>query len=161
MKSPPLRIPPVSLRRRLGAIVIDSIIVALTWQLTEYLLRLPLNPTLPVAAFLVGATFFYYFIFEWLFSATIGKLVMKIRVLGIDGNSCTMQESAIRNLLRLIEWLPLFYVFGLIIPFYIFGAILLMTSKKRQRAGDRIAHTIVTNISEKDKNPPPAPFLFH
>jgi uncharacterized RDD family membrane protein YckC len=161
LRSPPLRIPPASLRRRFGAVAIDSIIIALTWQLTEYLFRLPLNPTLSVAVFLAGSAFVYYFIFEWCLSATIGKLVMKLRVIGADGNPCTMQASAIRNLLRFIDWLPVFYVFGTILPLYILGAIILVTSKKRQRIGDRIAHTIVTNAPENDKNPPPAPFLFH
>jgi len=89
---------------------------------------------------------------EWILSATLGKLIMKLRVVGTDGDPCTLRESALRNLLRMIDWLPLGYIIGLA---------LLSMSDKRQRAGDKIAQTVVTMAPERDKNPPPAPFLFH
>jgi len=89
---------------------------------------------------------------EWLFSATLGKFVMRIRVVGTEGDPCTVTESIIRNLFRIIDWLPFCYILGLLA---------LLTTNKRQRVGDRIAHTIVTMVPERDKTPPPAPFLFH
>lgn len=60
--------------------------------------------------------------------------------------------SAVRNLLRMVDWLPLLYAVGIV---------LLIFSDQRQRTGDRVAHTIVTNALKRDKTPPPAPFLFH
>jgi uncharacterized RDD family membrane protein YckC len=89
---------------------------------------------------------------EWILSGTLGKFAMKLRVVGNSGDPCTLQESALRNLLRMIDWFPIAYVIGIA---------LVSISDKRQRAGDRIAHTVVTMALERDKNPPPAPFLFH
>lgn len=89
---------------------------------------------------------------EGLFSATLGKRIMKISVVGANGDPCTITESALRNLFRMIDWLPFGYILGI--------GFLSITSKK-QRMGDKIAHTIVTMPPERDKTPPPAPFLFH
>ena len=97
-------------------------------------------------------SFLYYFATEGLFSVTLGKRVMKIRVVGVDGDPCTITESALRNLFRVIDWLP----FG-----YIVGIGFLSITNKKQRVGDKVAHTIVTLAPERDRNPPPAPFLFH
>jgi len=97
-------------------------------------------------------SFFYYFVFEWLFSITPGKRSMKLQVVGTDGDPCTMTKSALRNLFRIIDWIPIGYLFGV-------G--LMLISDKKQRAGDRIAHTIVTLAPKRDNTPPPAPFLFH
>jgi uncharacterized RDD family membrane protein YckC len=77
---------------------------------------------------------------------------MKIRVLGADGDACTITESALRNLFRVIDWLPFGYALGI--------GFLLMTSRKKG-VDDKIAHTIVTMAPERDETPPPAPFLFH
>ena len=65
---------------------------------------------------------------------------------------CTLQESALRNVVRMIDWFPIAYIIGIV---------LVSISDKRQRAGDRIAHTIVTGAPKRDEIPPPAPFLFH
>jgi uncharacterized RDD family membrane protein YckC len=101
---------------------------------------------------LFSISFFYYFLMEGLFSATFGKRVMRIHVVGSNGDPCTITESALRNLLRVIDWLP----FG-----YILGVGFLSITSKKQRVGDKIANTIVTMTLERDKTPPPAPFLFH
>ena len=77
---------------------------------------------------------------------------MKLCVVGVNGDPCSLGESALRNLFRIIDWLPFCYLLGI-------GFLLI--SEKRQRAGDKIAHTIVTTAPERDKTPPPTPFLFH
>lgn len=74
-----------------------------------------------------------------MFSATPGKRVMKIRVVGVDGDPCTITESAVRNLFRVIDWLPFCYILGV--------GFLSITNKK-QRVGDKVAHTIVTIAPE-------------
>ena len=101
---------------------------------------------------LILVSFFYYFALEWLFSVTPGKRVMRLRVVGTDGDPCTLTKSALRNLFRIIDWIPIGYLFGV-------G--LALVSDKKQRAGDRIAQTIVTVAAKRDNAPPPAPFLFH
>lgn len=97
-------------------------------------------------------TVVYYFPLEGLFATTFGKFVLKLRVVGEDGDPCTLSSSLKRNILRLVDWLPFLYAIGVIA---------VLSSADRQRVGDRVAATVVTNVPEKDINPPPAPFLFH
>ena len=154
LTTPPIHIQPSPLTRRFGATLIDSLIVSSSWMTIAHVnLQSPffgLSLTSGIILFVVN--FSYYFIMEWLLSSTLGKWVMKIRVVGTEGDPCTITESAVRNLFRIIDWLPFCYILG--IGF-------LSISEKKQRAGDRIAHTIVTMAPERDKTPPPAPFLFH
>jgi uncharacterized RDD family membrane protein YckC len=75
----------------------------------------------------------YYSVLEATLGATVGKLVMGIRVVQEDGSKCTWQGAIVRNLLRVID----------AFPFYLIGAILVWTSPKRQRLGDRAANTVV------------------
>jgi uncharacterized RDD family membrane protein YckC len=67
--------------------------------------------------------------------ATVGKLATGLRVVQVDdGSSISWPASVIRNILRLVDGLP---------GFYLVAAILVWTSQKRQRLGDRIAKTAV------------------
>jgi len=65
--------------------------------------------------------------------ATLGKRILGLRVVKIDGSPIGWSESIIRNLLRIID--------GLFA--YLVGAILIWTSPQRQRLGDRVAKTVV------------------
>ena len=154
LTTPPHHIQPAPLPRRFGAGIIDSVAVLSGWATLEYTFRQSPSPILSLTAAiaLFSITFLYYFTMEWIFSATLGKLIMKLRVVGISGDPCALREALLRNFFRIIDWLPLAYLIGII---------LLSISDKRQRVGDRIAHTVVTMALERDKNPPPAPFLFH
>jgi uncharacterized RDD family membrane protein YckC len=154
LTTPPIQIQPAPLARRLGATLIDSLFVGLVWMIIA---RASVQSSLLGLSLLTGSvlfliSFLYYSTLEWLLSATLGKRAMKLRVVGINGDACSLRESALRNLFRIVDWLPFCYILG--IGF-------LSTSEKRQRAGDKIAHTIVTIAPERDNTPPPAPFLFH
>jgi uncharacterized RDD family membrane protein YckC len=87
-----------------------------------------------------------------MFASTVGKHLLGLRVVGNEGDPVSVHEALIRNLLRVVDWLPVFYVLG---------AIAVARSSKRQRIGDLVARTMVTLVAERDINPPPAPFLFH
>ncbi len=161
LSTPPTHISPAPLLRRVTAGIVDSFIVTilglvLTGRLNEFSSMLTIAgaaSTLPTTFVYLGiVTLVYYFLLEWLFASTIGKSVLRLRVVGRDGDPCTLGASLKRNILRPIDWLPFFYVIG---------AIAILSSHDRQRVGDRIAATIVTKAPEKDINPPPAPFLFH
>lgn len=76
----------------------------------------------------------YHTLLEWRYGQTIGKRLVAIRVLGEDGESLSLRASAIRNALRLVDWLPLFYLLGIL-------AILI--SDKQRRLGDRVGNTTV------------------
>jgi len=78
----------------------------------------------------------YHTVFEWRFGKTIGKALVNIRVTSTDGSPLTLGDSVIRNVLRLVDWLPGFYLVG------IAGA---MVSDRKQRLGDRLAGTAVVS----------------
>ena len=101
-----------------------------------------------VLAILAPTLIFNYFVFcEWRWSRTPGKGLMLIRVVSERNGSLTWNQAAIRNLARLVDFLPLFYLLGIL---------LIAESRKRQRAGDRWAHTVVIGPSGPVlANPPP------
>jgi len=151
LSTPPLKIDPAPLNRRLAANAIDSILVAMFWWLVSRTIGLALDPFHLIALFAIVLA--YFFLFEWLFAASLGKHLLKLRVVGItDGDPCSAKAALVRNVLRLIDWLPAFYLVGLS---------LIVKSRSRQRLGDRVANTIVAPAPARDEIPPPAPFLFH
>jgi uncharacterized RDD family membrane protein YckC len=77
--------------------------------------------------------FGYFIVLEATVGATLGKLAVGVRVRMDDGSPLTWSASVVRNLLRIID--------GLL--FYLVGAILVWNSSKRQRLGDRAAHSVV------------------
>ena len=80
--------------------------------------------------------FLYYFVFEWLFSATPGKLFTGLTIRKINGSKCDAKAALIRTLTRLVEVNPLL-LGGL--P----AAVIVRCSKRRQRWGDKLAETVV------------------
>ena len=83
--------------------------------------------------FLIGVA--YFILMEAYVGATVGKLALGMRVVKLDGSPCDLTASLVRNLLRIVDGL-----FG-----YLVGAILVWTSEKRQRLGDRVANTVVVS----------------
>jgi len=89
-------------------------------------------------------TFAYFFGTELAWAQTLGKRVMKLRVVREDGSKLGAGPAAIRNLVRFID------AFG----FYLIGAIAVFaTGERRQRLGDLAAKTKVV----ADDAPPPPP----
>jgi uncharacterized RDD family membrane protein YckC len=85
----------------------------------------------------VVLTLFYFILFETLFGATIGKLVLALRVRYSDGSPIGLGAAFWRNLLRLVDCFPYF------LP-YLLGALFIWGGNERQRLGDMVAGTIVT-----------------
>jgi uncharacterized RDD family membrane protein YckC len=79
----------------------------------------------------------YYTMFEWLYGATPGKLILGMRVIKEDGSPCSLGSAFIRALLRMIDGLFL----GLV-------AYQTMNEPLYQRLGDKSAKTIV--VGSKD-----------
>ncbi len=130
---------------RLLALILDSILImasfvvsgmwaAVTWGgLTENGFSLVGKPAL--IAFLAMALFalLYYWLMEGLFGATLGKMILGIRVTAVSGQRCGLKSSLIRTLLRIID--------GLFV--YLVGFLVALFSKQRQRIGDHMAKTVV------------------
>lgn len=92
-------------------------------------------------------TFAYFFGTELAWSKTVGKRIMKLRVVSIDGAALTAGPVFLRNLLRLVDWLPGLYVIG--------AAAVFATGDRRQRLGDLVAKTQVVADDDSGAAPPP------
>jgi uncharacterized RDD family membrane protein YckC len=81
----------------------------------------------------------YFIFFEWLWDGqTPGKRLLKLRVIRDDGRPITMWEAVARNLLRVFDAAP-----GFFLPIYSVGLIAIFLSNRDQRVGDIFAGTVV------------------
>ncbi len=76
----------------------------------------------------------YHTYMEYKFSQTLGKRLFKLKVELDNGSPCTLEAAIVRNVLRAVDIVPIFYIVGVLF-------ILLTVDKKR--IGDILAHTIV------------------
>lgn len=82
-------------------------------------------------AFLWG----YYIFFELLWNGqSPGKRWVGLRVIRADGTPITLTESIIRNLVRLVDFLPAYYGLGVVVMFI---------NEQTRRLGDLAAGTLV------------------
>ena len=88
------------------------------------------------------------FVIEWLYPVlfellargqTPGKKLLGIAVVNDDLSPVTLGTSLIRNLLRTIDFLPLFYLAGIVT---------MLSNRRFQRLGDLAAGTLVISISK-------------
>ncbi len=77
--------------------------------------------------------FAYHWLLEGLAGATLGKLIMGLRVRGNLGDRCGLKASLVRNLLRAVDGIAL----------YLVGLFVALFSKRRQRIGDHLGGTVV------------------
>jgi uncharacterized RDD family membrane protein YckC len=88
----------------------------------------------------------YSILLEWIWRGqTLGKRVLKIRVIDADGYRLRPAQIVIRNLLRVVDLLPALYAVG---------GVSCLISKKYQRIGDFAANTVVVYVA-----PEPIPNL--
>ncbi|HLH54386.1 MAG TPA: RDD family protein [Verrucomicrobiae bacterium] len=83
--------------------------------------------------------------FEWWWRGqTIGKKLLRLRVVDAEALRLQFSQIALRNLLRFVDSLPLFYLVGGLVCWF---------SSKSQRLGDIAANTVVVRfprVSEPD-----------
>lgn len=83
----------------------------------------------------------YFAICESMWGKTVGKHVMGMRVVGGDGGKASFGACSVRNLLRPLDYL-------------IVGPVMIATTARRRRLGDRLADTVV--VSERPPTEPAA-----
>jgi uncharacterized RDD family membrane protein YckC len=107
------------------------------------------GPSLAVLSVGIFVIFWGYDVFfEVLASGrTPGKRWNGLRVVRSSGRPIGFLASAIRNLLRVVDWLPSFYLVG--------GAAVVLTGKN-QRVGDLVADTIVVREQRASQQAPRA-----
>jgi uncharacterized RDD family membrane protein YckC len=149
-QAPPLQYKSVGVR--FVAILIDSIIISIIGSIVT--LPLPMTAvsinqqtqatTIPTTYWIaliieLVITFLYFTVLEGRYGQTVGKMALKLKVLKEDGLPISYRDAAIRTILRVVDVIPF------IVP-YLLGAILIWSSDKKQRLGDRIAHTVVVHL---------------
>jgi len=92
-----------------------------------------------VAYFTISIVYGIWFEWNWR-GQTIGKRLLRLRVVDEHGLPLQINQVIIRNLLRCVDMLP---------SFYLLGGISCLLSKKVQRLGDYAANTLVI------RTPPP------
>jgi uncharacterized RDD family membrane protein YckC len=152
-----IEFPPAGVGSRFVALLLDYLLQAATVVLVSLIIALivysshtspaPATPPPGGAAekWAMAIVIAIPFLLEWTYFAlfeafwrgqTPGKRIMKIRVIQQTGRPVTLIESLGRNLVRVIDMLPGFYVVGLISMF---------VTKRQQRLGDLVAGTLVVH----------------
>ena len=146
-----LQFQPAGLGSRAAALMIDQLLLTIVNILVVVLLffatsgndglfsMMEINSTLWGIAII--AIFFlnwgYFFALEYFWGGkTVGKRLLGIRVMQENGHSVTLLSSFIRNLLRIIDMLPVSYFIGMVMIFL---------HSKHKRVGDLVAGTIVVH----------------
>lgn len=127
---------------RFGAAAIDLTIQTAMGVSFGIALAAPATRGLPSAAIVAIAAlgFFsiglaYFPLCEGLWSGrTPGKYVAGLRVVQSDGQPLTLGSNLVRNLIRIVDFLP---------AYYMIGAAVMLFSRRSQRLGDLAAGTIV------------------
>jgi uncharacterized RDD family membrane protein YckC len=88
----------------------------------------------PLCLTFLALMLLYFVLLEGLVGATLGKWVLRLRVVCANGEKPGLARSALRNLLRLVDGLPALHIVGII---------LILRSPERARFGDRVAGTRV------------------
>ena len=107
----------------------------------------------------IGLWLILLFLIEWFYPVlfevfwkgqTPGKRAMQIAVVQDDLNPVTFGPSLVRNLLRAVDFLPSFYLFGLISS---------LCNRRFQRLGDLAAGTVVISLNRRriDASPSVSP----
>jgi uncharacterized RDD family membrane protein YckC len=96
------------------------------------------NPDAAAAAYVIAyfiCSMGYSMVLEWHWRGqTIGKRLMGLRVVDAEGLRLQFSQVVMRNLLRFVDILPLFYLVG---------GVATVFSSHRQRLGDLAANTVV------------------
>lgn len=75
---------------------------------------------------------------EWFWRGqTLGKRLLRLRVMDVQGLRLQFSQVAVRNLLRFIDSIPIFYCVG---------GIAMLLNRRNQRLGDLVANTIVVHV---------------
>lgn len=116
------------------------------------------DPTVPLLLFtLLGFVIFwgYFIVSEAVWSGrTLGKMLLHLRVVDVTGGPLGVGQAIVRNVVRIVDFLPFYYAVGLVAVF---------VSARNQRLGDLAAGTVVVReratvrLQDLLAAPPPPP----
>ncbi|SEU37064.1 RDD family protein [Stigmatella erecta] len=158
-----LRLPVAGIGYRCLAWLIDAAILFFFWVIAYFVFSLLVSDVLGAFRSLsgLGQTLLAVGVFatQWLYwtaaevllgGQTPGKRLTGIRVVRSDGSPVGVYESAVRNLLRAVDFLPLFYATG---------CISMLFTPQHRRLGDLLAGTLLVREErfDLDRYTAPAP----
>lgn len=144
---------------RVFAAIVDLLCAIIIWYVISAAMSV-LVMILPILAWLmpalmvlqVASIFLYYAVLEAFWGgSTLGKKALGIRTIMSDGTPVTLSAAVFRNLLRPADFVPVFFLGGLLCMFL---------TPKSQRIGDLAANTIVVRIPQLSTTFSPAPHRY-
>jgi uncharacterized RDD family membrane protein YckC len=131
-------------RRRANSFIIDDLLVTLIVTIMLWSKISATNGDLEIVLQIMNEAFMqiiflkiiYKAFFVWYYGATIGKIVMKLRVIDFNHfGRITFSQALIRSLLRIVS--ELFFYFGFILAFF---------TDSKQTLHDKFGRTLVVNV---------------
>ena len=131
-------------RRRANSFIIDDLLVTLIVTIMLWGKISATNGDLEIVLQIMNEAFMqiiflkiiYQAFFVWYYGATIGKIVMKLRVIDFNHfGRITFSQALIRSLLRIVS--ELFFYFGFIMAFF---------TDSKQTLHDKFGRTLVVNV---------------
>jgi uncharacterized RDD family membrane protein YckC len=125
---------------RAAAVAIDVLVVSVTWSVCATVIGLLRLVSTDVAGLVATVAYFvlsqgYAIATEWFWRGqTIGKRTLRLRVVDARGLRLSFTQVVMRNLLRFVDGLPLFYLVG---------GVASLLNARAQRLGDLAADTLV------------------
>ncbi len=129
--------------RRLVAYMIDLLVRALILAVFALAVGLTLG-IIGLGGFGLGFVLVAWFLLSWFYGGlletfwngqTVGKRLLRLRVLTVDGQPINGMQAVMRNILRDVDSLPT--------PTYLLGLLIAMMNPRFQRLGDLACGTIV------------------
>jgi uncharacterized RDD family membrane protein YckC len=132
-------------RRTLGALI-DLVVVLAIFTLfititgsyevvrEEGTFLLQANIGLALGLGMLLACLLYFVVMEAATGRTLGKWILRTRVVNESGEPPSWRQSVVRNIIRFVDSLPFFYLVGFIAVF---------SSRHEQRLGDMASRTYV------------------
>lgn len=94
-----------------------------------------------IALWIFAVTWGYFLFFEWLWHGqTPGKRLLGLRVIQTNGTSVGFFQSAARNVVRVVDALPVFYALGFTVA---------ACNRYQRRLGDWAAGTLVVHVERR------------
>jgi uncharacterized RDD family membrane protein YckC len=119
-------------------ILVVFAVMVVTWLLL--LLVIVITPDIGSGVFMLSLLILpvaYGVMLEWLWRGqTVGKRLLRLRVMDADGLRLQFHQVLMRNLVRFVDLLP---------GCYLIGGLTCLMSRKAQRLGDLAANTIVVH----------------
>lgn len=134
---------------RAAALIVDFALVLAVWSVVGTVLSLLSLISRDIAGLVLTVGYFlfsesYWIVSEWLWGGqTLGKRLLRLRVVDARGLRLTFTQVVLRNLLRFVDGLPLLYLVG---------GVATLLGRRGQRLGDLAADTLV--IWEPSEPPP-------